>query len=419
MQNHSVTFKVLAIAVIGGACLVASLAVLGLVGERQDTGRKAAEEIALVWSGRQTLVGPMLIKQTLVAGLPREDYVLPHSLRYETTLVPEVRSRGIFKTVVYKSAVKIKGEFKRGDLAPIFGNTQKALLSVGISDTRGIERQFDINWNGATFPFEPGAGVDMQDMSGLHATVPLQSATENMPFSFEVELKGSEGFSVAPLGRETSFTIASAWQTPKFVGAFLPSSYKVSEDGFNAEWRISSFGRSYPQTFDTKDVGFDQVLLSAAGADLHQVIDIYDMVFRSVKYAVLFIVITFAAFFLFDILGGIRVHPIQYLLIGVALALFYLLLLSFSERIGFSASYALATVMTAGLVTFYSSFVLKSGKRAFLIGAILVALYGYLYLILQLEDFALLAGSLLLFLLLGGTMYVTRNIDWFSLEKRS
>src|SRR3989338_779665 len=419
MQNHSVTFKVLAIAVIGGACLVASLAVLGLVGERQDTGRKAAEEIALVWSGRQTLVGPMLIKQTSVAGLPREDYVLPHSLSYEATLVPEVRSRGIFKTVVYKSAVKIKGEFKRGDLAPIFANTQKALLSVGISDTRGIERQFDVSWNGATLPFEPGAGVLMQDMSGLHATVPLQNVTENIPFSFEVELKGSEGFSVAPLGRETTVTVASTWQTPKFVGAFLPTSYELAEDGFTAEWRISSSGRSYPQTFNTADVGFNQVLLSAAGADLHQVIDIYDMVFRSVKYAILFIVITFAAFFLFDILGGIRVHPIQYLLIGAALALFYLLLLSFSERIGFFASYAPATVMTAGLVTFYSSFVLKSGKRAFLIGAILVALYGYLYLILQLEDFALLAGSLLIFLLLAGTMYATRNIDWFSLEKKS
>ena len=418
MQNHSVTFKVLAIAVIGGACLVASLAVLGLVAERQDTGREAAEEIALVWSGRQTFVGPMLIKQTLVAGeVPREDYVLPHSLRYETTLVPEVRSRGIFKTVVYKSTVKVHGEFKRGDIAPIFGSKQNALLSVGISDTRGIEQQFDISWNGAAFPFEPGAGVDLRDMSGLHATVPLQSITENIPFSFEVELKGSEGFSVAPLGRETAVTIASAWQTPKFVGAFLPSLYEVSEDGFSAEWRISSFGRSYPQTFNTEDVGFDQVFLSTAGADLHQVIDIYTMVFRSVKYSILFIVITFAAFFLFDILGGIRVHPIQYLLVGAALALFYLLLLSFSERIGFSASYALATVMTAGLVMFYSSFVLKSGKRAFLIGAILAALYGYLYLILQLEDFALLVGSLLLFLLLGGTMYATRNIDWFSLEK--
>lgn len=418
MQNNSVTLKLFAIAVIGGACLVASLAILGLVSERQSTGRAASDEVALLWSGRQTLAGPMLIYKTSVAGIPHEHYVLPNSLRYETTLVPEVRSRGIFKTVVYKSVVKVQGEFKRTDILPTFGGAQNALLGVGISDTHGIEHQFDITWGNKAIPFEPGAGVDLAGMSGLHANVPLQHTSESLPFSFEVELKGSKGISVAPLGRETSVTVASSWQTPKFVGAFLPSSHEITNEGFSAKWQISSFGRSYPQSFDAEDVGFDQILGSAAGADLHQVIDIYDMVFRSVKYAVLFIVITFAVFFLFDILGGVRVHPIQYLLIGAALALFYLLLLSLSERVGFFAAYLLATVMTIGLVTFYSSSVLKRGNRALLIGAVLGALYGYLYLILQLEEFALLAGSLVLFCLLAGAMYATRTIDWFSLEKK-
>lgn len=397
--------------------MIASLAVLGLVAERQDTGREATEEISLLWGRRQTLVGPMLIKRTLVAGLPREDYVLPHSLKYKTTLVPEIRSRGIFKTVVYKSVVHVEGQFKRGDWAPVFGDESAGLFSLGISDTRGIERQFNLQWNNATLAFESGAGVDLRAMSGLHATVPLRSVPEMIPFSFDVELKGSEGVSVAPLGRETVIAMTSSWPTPKFVGAFLPSSHEIGRDGFNAEWRISSFGRSYPQSFSKDEVGFDQVILSAAGVDLHQSIDIYDMVFRSVKYAVLFIVITFAAFFLFDVLGSIRVHPIQYLLIGAALALFYLLLLSFSEQIGFLAAYLLAMLMIAGLVTSYSWFVLRSGKRAFLIGILLAALYSYLYFVLQLEDYALLAGSLALFLLLGGAMYATRNIDWFSLEK--
>ncbi len=417
MQN--VTLKVLAIAIIGGACLIASLMVLGLVGERQDRGREATAEVALMWSKRQTLAGPMLVKRTMVAGVSHEEFVLPDTLRYETTLVPEVRSRGIFKTVVYKSVVKVSGEFKRADIAPVFGGASNALLAVGITDTRGIEQQLALNWNKATIPFEPGAGVDLGPMSGLHATVPLSGITASIPFTFEIELKGSEGLSISPVGRETEITIASPWQAPKFVGAFLPSTYETGKDGFHAQWHISSFGRSYPQSFDKTEVGFNLVMLSATGVDLHQVIDIYDMIFRSVKYAILFILITFATFFLFDILGGIRVHPIQYLLIGAALALFYLLLLSLSEWIGFFGAYLLATLLTAGLIGSYSSFVLRSGNRAFLIGAILAALYGYLYLILQLEDYALLAGSLLLFVLLGGAMYATRKIDWFSLEKKS
>lgn len=417
MQNYSITLKVFAIAIIGGACLIASFAVMGLVAERQDNGREAAKEVALLWGKRQTLAGPMLVKRTTIAGISHEEFVLPHLLRYETTLIPEVRSRGFYKTVVYKSVTKVEGEFKRRDVAPIFGGMQNSLLSVGISDTRGIERPLALNWDSTNILFEPGAGVDLGNMSGLHATVPLQAA-ETIPFSFEIELKGGEGISFVPLGRETVVTIVSSWQAPKFIGAFLPSNYKMGKDGFNATWRISSFGRSYPQSFDKAEVGFDQVLLSAAGADLHQVIDIYDMTFRSVKYAVLFIMIIFAAFFLFDVLSGIRVHPIQYLLIGVAVALFYLLLLSLSEWIGFHAAYLLATLMIVGLVGSYSLFVLKSGNRAFLIGAVLALLYGYLYLILQLEDYALLAGSVLLFLFLGGAMFATRNIDWFSLEKK-
>ncbi|OHB25422.1 MAG: hypothetical protein A2542_00315 [Parcubacteria group bacterium RIFOXYD2_FULL_52_8] len=419
MHTNSITLKVLTIAIIGGACLIASFAVLALVEGRQDNGRVAAEEVAQMWSARQIVAGPMLVQRNTVDRVVHEAYVLPHSLRYETELVPEVRSRGIFRTVVYKSVVKVAGEFKRSDIAQMFGSAQNALLAVAVTDTRGIEKQLALQWNNETLAFEPGAGVDLQDMSGLHATVPLRSTGESVPFAFAVELKGSEGLSLVPLGRETAITMASAWQSPKFVGAFLPSTHEITKDGFRAEWHISSFGRSYPQSFDKADVGFDQLLLSAAGADLHQPIDIYDMALRSVKYAILFIIITFAAFFLFDILGGIRVHPIQYLLIGAALALFYLLLLSFSEWIGFFAAYLLATVMIAGLVGAYSSFVLKSGNRAFVIGALLVLLYGYLYLVIQLEDYALLAGSLLLFVLLGGAMYATRNIDWFSLEKKS
>jgi inner membrane protein len=287
-----------------------------------------------------------------------------------------------------------------------------------ITDTRGIEQQFNLMWNGRAYPFNPGAGNSFEGNSGLHASVPVNLAASVIPFSFELDLKGSEGVSIAPLGGETELSVSSSWPTPKFVGSFLPAEREISDAGFSSIWKISSFGRSYPQTWERGEVGMEQLIGSAAGVDLYQQVNAYDMVFRSVKYAVLFIVITFGVFFLFDVLASVRVHPIQYFLVGSALALFYLLLLSLSEQIGFFPAYALATTMVALLVTGYSASVLKSRRRALPIFGMLAALYGYLYFILQLEDYALLFGSLLVFAFLAVVMYMTRNVDWFSLGGR-
>jgi inner membrane protein len=414
--------KVVAIAIIGGACFVASLLVMGLVEERQSRAEEAKKEIAQGWGERQIIVGPLLIAEISVTqgvqSYLENAYVLPETLHYETILEPEVRSRGIFKSVVYTSRVKVSGEFSPDDMRTLTSRgIRTATLTVAITDTRGIERQFDLSWNGASFAFEPGPGFDARGSSGLHVTVPV-SGTASIPFAFELQLKGSEGISIAPLGTETTLLVASSWPTPRFVGASLPASRDIAKDGFTAEWRLSSLGRLYPSTWQGDKTDFLQLVESATGADLHSEIDAYDMVQRSVKYAILFIIITFAAFFLFDVLARVRVHPIQYLLVGSALALFYLLLLSLAEQIGFILAYLLATALTAFLVTAYSAFVLKSKRRALPIFALLAVLYAYLYFILSLEDYALLAGSVFLFLLLAAVMYLTRNTDWFSLGKK-
>lgn len=418
----TVSIKVLAIAFIGGACFIASLLVMALVEERQQRAGEARAEIAQGWGERQTIVGPMLIAEVPVtqgANTYLENaYVLPATLHVETTLLPETRSRGIFESVVYTSKVKVSGEFSPLDMRTLTSRgIRSATLALAITDTRGIERQFDLNWNGTSIAFLPGPGFEAEGSSGLHTTVPLGD-TAKIPFSFELQLKGSEGVSMAPLGTETTLAVSSSWPTPQFIGKFLPTAREITEKGFSSEWRLSSLGRSYPTTWQGETTDFLELTESAAGVDLHVAVDTYDMVERTVKYAILFIVITFAAYFLFDVLAEVRVHPIQYLLVGSALALFYLLLISLAEQVGFMLAYLSSTALIAFLVTAYSAFVLKSKRRAFPIFALLTVLYSFLYFILRLEDYALLAGSLFLFVLLAAVMYMTRNTDWFSLGKK-
>ncbi len=419
MKQDNISLKIVVIAIIGGICFIASLLVLGLTEDRQNNFSEAKREIADKWSKEQVIVGPMIIKET--STITKENvtekihtYVLPETLNYEVELLPETRSRGIFKSVVYTGKIKVSGEFVPDTIGRGGGSV---VFSVPITDTRGIESQLDLTWNGVKYPFNPGPGVAFQNSSGLSAIVPTSWNAGKIPFSFELQLKGSESISIAPVGKETVIAMSAPWVSPKFSGAFLPSEREVTESGFTSLWKISSFGRSYPQTWQSGDVDLQQLVDSGAGVELHQQVDGYDMTFRSIRYAILFIVITFAAFFLFDVRSNVRIHPVQYLLIGSALSLFYLLLLSLSEQIGFLFAYLIATAMIALLVTSYSAFVLKSRKRALPIFAILVVLYGYLYFVLQLEDYALLFGALLLFALLASLMYATRHIDWFVLGK--
>lgn len=417
MKPDSITLKLIIIAIIGGACFAASLMVYGLVSEREQRFTEVKREIASSWGERQVFVGPMLI--THEKPVKKDEvplpvlYLLPHTLRFETELVPEVRRRGIFDTVVYTSRTKVSGTFAAEEIRKIASTDRTAIFSVGITDTRGIEKQVDLSWNGQPHAFNPSSKNVALRSSGIHSEVPLYTGAALIPFEFEVQLKGSEGIAFAPVGNETNIVVTSPWPAPKFSGAFLPSVRSVSAEGFEAQWNISSFGQSFPQTGSTVELDPAQFLASATGVDLHGGIDIYDRLYRSIKYAILFILITFASFFVFEVLVGLRIHPVQYLLIGVSLALFYLLLLSLVEHIGFLPSYIVSTSMTALLITVYSARVLQSRRRAYPIFALLVTLYGYLYFVLQLEDYALLFGSLLLFALLATVMYLTRNVNWF------
>lgn len=414
---NTLNFKLIGIGLIGFACFIASLMVLGLVSEREARHDDVKSEIAATWGAKQAFIGPMLVfKQTDESDV----YLLPSNLNIESTVEPEIRTRGIFETVVYTQHIKVNGTFSASDILAANVATRTPMLVASISDTRSIEKQIMLNWRGTETPYNPGVNSSFLETPGIHALVPIPDTKEDYTFSFELTLKGSEQVMFAPLGKENEVKVSAPWGTPEFTGAFLPAQRNITNDAFDASWRVSSFGRSYPQKFtDDGTVAFAAMNDSVFGVNLNEGVDFYTQISRGAKYAILFIVVTFIAFFLFEVLSKVQLHSIQYLLIGLALALFYLLLLSLSEHVGFLKAYVLATTMTSLLISAYSAKVLVKPMRALAIFGLLLALYACLYFILNLEDYALLFGSLLLFALLSAVMYLTRNIEWFALVKNT
>ena len=420
MNTHSVSKKLFGVGFIAVICLIASYLVLGLVMEREHRYTQVQQEIAESWGGAQTVLGPVLVFE-----IPQKDkesvfsYLLPQRLEIESSLVPEIRSRGIFDSVVYTEKIKVNGSFSASDIPKSLLAVQPKLI-VSLSDTRSIEKQLALTWNMNNMPFHPGTTVDFFQSSGVHAFVPLSKSATEYPFSFELEVKGSDRALFVPVGGETVVRASSVWDSPQFVGAYLPTERQITQEGFEATWNISSFGRSYPQHWRSDEgVNIDMLKNSEFGVGLYDGVGLYTQVFRSVKYAVLFVLITFTAFFLFETLTKIRLHPVQYLLIGASLALFYLLLLSLTEHIGFLYAYILATMLTITLITTYSMSILKERTRAWYVSVLLFVLYGFMYVVLKLEDYALLFGSALILVLIAGVMYLTRNIDWFTYQTSS
>ncbi len=405
--------------------------IAGVVGERRARRQEAVEDISSKWGRQQCITGPALMvpythRWTEIGehGLKVEHSerrlasFLPERLAIHGRVAGESRSRGIFSVPVYRAHFRIEGEFVRprfaewniseGDVA--WGKSE---LAIGISDVRAIQEQPLLAWNGRALRFEPGTGEYVGAATGVHVEVGDTARDTTFTFSFPLDLHGSVGAYFTPFGRTTTVDLQSNWGSPSFQGNWLPTQRTVSAQGFRASWSIPFLGRNYPQSW-IGAVSREVIEASRFGVDLITPVDEHRMAERSVKYAGLFILLTFAAIWLTEVLGRVRVHPIQYLLVGAALCLFYLLELSLSEHIGFGPAYLLATVAIVGMVSAYSLAALKTAQRAAVIGAMVAALYGYLYVLLNNEDYALLVGSVGLFLILAGIMYLTRRIDWYA-----
>ena len=409
-----------------------------LIAERMQRRDTVAADIGRTWGESQALGGPVLVvpyrkvteeRTPLKVELIEtrgQAFWLPDSLSVTATIVPEVRYRGIFEAIVYTAGIQVSGSFALPDFDKLEVDPDdllwsEAVLSIGVSDLRGTAAEPRLTWGDATISFAPGSGSQLFG-NGIHAAVPMDPAKISpTAFSLHLDLNGSRSIAIAPAGKTTSFEVASSWPHPSFGGAYLPAQRTLRDDGFEASWTISYLGRDYPQAWTSGDEGVSslarRIEQSQFGVSLVSPVDFYLKSELSVKHGALLIVLIVAVIFIFEIVAPVRIHLLQYALVGFALCLFYLLLLSLSETVGFFAAYGLAAAMSTALITLYLAKALASRTRALAIAGVLAAVYGYLYVVLQLEDLALVSGALGLFVALAAVMYATRNVDWYAIGK--
>ena len=426
--------------VMGGLALALAVPltwVYSIVSERASRRDAAVVEVSNTWGGPQIVGGPVLSVPYTVAwidgnGRPQRSVnracVLPRDLQVDGRLATETRKRGIFEVAVYRATVKVTGRFVRPDLewirpAPERIDWDQAVVLLGISDPRGVVRRATLNWRGQLLPFTGGVADAGVFRSGLHAAIPPldeSAAGAELPFDFSLELNGTRDLRFLPAAEETAVALTSAWPHPSFSGTALPDTRTVEGTGFTAHWRVQDFGRPYASRWTSADTNREQLATQAAesafGVSLIQPVDIYQQAERAVKYAELFIVLTFLTFFLWEVFSNALLHPMQYAFIGFAMCVFYLLLISISEHTGFDAAYALSSVVTTLLIGGYARAVLGGLRQGVSVLSALVTLYGFLYLLLRLEDYALLAGSVGLFLVLALVMFITRRMNWYDLR---
>lgn len=417
LQRHRTLMKLASIGVLALLMLIPLALLMPVVSERSALRDVAVEEIHRDWGRAQTIVGPVLVIPTDNGGFA---YAFPDELQVDGALAPEQRSRGIYASVVYAAKLTVGGTFHRptaGELgvAPEKLRWDQAHIAIGISDLRGTGTEVTLQWGAAKHAMLPGAYLDRYS-SGLHVrvAVPVQGS---IAFSLDVPLHGSEKILFAPLGIRNAISVRSAWPNPSFTGAFLPATREVTASGFSSTWSVSYYGRDFGQYGAAAlPPALDSSLF---GVELLPGIDSYRSVDRAVRYGILFVVLALMSFFLFEVITRTRIHPFQYAMVGVALAVFFLLLLALSELVSFVAAYSAAAAGTIGLVTMYMLPVLRTGRRTFVASALLGASFGVLYVVLQAEDYALLAGALVVFVALAITMRLTRALDWYAEDATS
>lgn len=465
-RERSPGIKLLFVGLVSLVLIVPLLLVYALVYDRQDQSQTAQASINAGWGGPQVLSGPVMVvpfrttqtQNETVDGKPVSRvvevekllYISPVTNRVSTRIEPEERRKSIYRSVLFTANTQGKATFALpADLAR-FGVTRERLmwdraeLRIGASDARGLTTGGAIAANGRPLEVQPGKGPAASGGQGFFAFLNWDGTGE-LKVDYAFGLRGSRTISLVPRGGSTTWDVSSAWPSPSFEGAFLPEKPKVSDKGFKASYNVDKLALGQPPVAmedygtpqDVGTYGFRETMavsavdIAAGGANevvggpsravsisLIETVDLYSKVNRSVKYGFLFIGFTFLAFFLFDVVGGAKVAGVEYLLTGAGLVLFFVLLLAFAEVIGFTAAYLVASGAVIGLLTAYSAAVLRSWKRARFIGALLVGLYALLFVLLNLEAWSLMIGSVLLFVALAGVMYATRNVDWASVGRR-
>lgn len=434
-MRHSAMARLGIMAGLALGLLIPLTWVFGIVGERASRRNEAVTQISGTWGGPQTMGGVILAVPYTVSWIDTAGraqrashhvFFLPRQLQVDALVAAEIRRRGIFRVPVYRATVKMTGTFVPPPAAAIPPaervDWEHATLQVGIRYPRGIVRRAVLSWRGQSLPLTGGAIDTGLWSTGLHADLPPldPQARADVPFELTLDVNGTREFQILPNADETTVSITSAWPHPSFSGAPLPENRRVDASGFAAHWRVQDFGRAYPATWTTQNVNREELAAradaAAFGVALIEPVDIYQQAERAVKYAFLFIVLTFLVFFLWEVLGAASLHPLQYTFVGFAMCVFYMLLVSISEHAGFDAAYGIASGVTTLVIAGYATSVLGGLRKGGSVLGALAGLYGFLYLLLRLEDYALLAGSVGLLVILAAVMFATRRMNWYELR---
>ena len=444
-------------------CIVGMMAILfmipmvyvkDLILEREERQREVVNEISGKWAGAQNIAGPVLCVPYLQTEYDADKKpmtvkhiasFLPESLNISSTVTPIEKHRGIFKVMLYNSKTTLAGSFAKLPIEKLNIPADKftwseAYVKLTLTDIKGLDEPVKLKWKDSLLELSPQTDGNIK--SGLSSPLTAVSIddVQNISFSADIDLKGSEQLLFTPLGRSTTVNVNSTWKEPSFNGSSLPQATELSDSGFTATWKGMSHTRNFPQQWIDDAIGVEAYIPPAAysssdadvvriagpdagysansvnnsafGVNLFIPVNGYQKTMRTVKYAILCILLTFAAFFLIETVHKKSAHPFQYGLVGLALVLFYTLLLSFSEYTGFNTAYLIASIATIGLIAWFVKGILQSAKPATILSVVLVLIYSYVFSILQLQDYALLFGSIGLFLTLAVIMYFSRKISW-------
>lgn len=420
------------------------LLVWGLVSEREHRAEEARRGVASEWGGPQYIDGPLLVVPYTVKRVTgeadkrveeiveRRAVFLPQTLKISGKAATKVLHRSIYDVAVYTGLLDFAGSFAAPDMSEVAADIQAvrwsdAVLAVAISDVAGLKRTAALTIDGSeNLNFEPSIGVPAMQGNGIHVRLaPAKALFENggaaatgaggmrgFDFKFSLALNGSSELTFAPVARQTIVELSSDWRDPSFMGAFLPNDRVLNPAEFAARWNIPHLARSVPQSWSLAEQPLERMRSYAFGVRFFVPVDFYQLVTRAAKYALMFLATAFMAVFLLEIASGRSVHPVQYLFVGLAMTFFYVLLLSFAEQVGFLAAYLVAALATGGLISLYVAKVQQSFSKGLIMAGVLAVLYGLLYMILQLEDYALMAGAIAGFVMLAIVMFATLNVDW-------
>ncbi len=441
----SITARMLMVGFLILILLIPLSFIKSLIHERMNRQEEVVQEINKKWGKEVLLYGPILKipyktyhKKSIVNQKTKEvqtemveainyGYFFPKTLDIKSTINPEEKKRGIYKTAVYKSEISISGSFPQPDFSEIEVNKEdilwnKARLIIETSNLKGVNSLVEIKMNKNSYSFTSkyknrntnrnynNNNVDLHKLESKFINKEDVPEKKDVSFSLNISINGSKQIRFIPVGKETNINIKSDWKTANFLGEYLPyNSNKISDTGFNAKWKILDINRPFPQQSfneipDLKEYAF--------GVNFMIPVDEYQKSERSTKYGFLVIGLTFLVFFLIQTMSKISIHPFQYLMIGIALTMFYTLLISISEHSSFLKAYIISGIAVIALISLYSKSILKGLKFPFFIALSLTALYAFIFIIIQLENYALLVGSIGLFTILASVMYASRKIDW-------